>query len=346
MTHAPPPDAIARAPRLRLAHLPTPLEPLDALRNTLGVRARLWIKRDDCTGLATGGNKTRKLEFLMGEAQADGATAVMTFGALQSNHARQTAAAAARAGLACELVLTRRVRYDAPAYEGGGNMLLDRVLGARVHIVDSADEAAEVARARRAAIKAAGGRLYSIPAGGSNVTGALGYVSAAYELLAQFEHQQGKAPDVVVHASSSGGTQAGLVCGLLAAGAPTRVLGINTYEPERRIQDARVTELSVALAARLGLDTHRAAAAVAIDHDHVGEDYGLPTEAMRAAVELLARTEGVLLDPVYSGKGFAGLLTHLRSGTFDTVEHVVFVHTGGAVSLPVYAAEFPAPAGE
>lgn len=328
--------SFTEAPRVALGHWPTPLERMDRLRAELGCRPRLWIKRDDCSGLATGGNKTRKLEFLIGAAQAAGATTVMTFGALQSNHARQTAAAAVRHGLACELILTRRVRYTGPSFEAGGNVLLDAVLGASLHIAEDADHAARLARGRKRAIEAAGGRVYTIPAGGSNVTGGLGYVAAAEELAAQCE-AAGFHPDYLVHASSSGGTQAGLVVGSTIYLPATRVLGINTYEPDAALQEHQVRQLTQALADELSIKVR--ADQVRIDHRHLGEDYGLPTAAMRAAVQRLARSEGILLDPVYSGKAFAGFLSWLQEGRFDDCENVIFIHTGGTVTLPVYAAD-------
>jgi L-cysteate sulfo-lyase len=319
-------------PRVALAHLPTPLEPAPRLSAALGGPA-IWFKRDDCTGLATGGNKTRKLEFLLAEARARGADTVLTFGALQSNHARQTAAACARLGLACELVLGRRVDYQGEAYEHAGNLLLDDLCGARVHRVAPADSAA-FAEQLRARLGAAGHRVYVIPAGGSNATGALGYVACAAELVEQAA-VRGFTPTAVVHATSSGGTQAGLIAGMARLRAAVPVLGINTYEQDAAAQRRHVLDLANAVLDRLQLP-HVDAAAVQIEHAYLGRDYGVPTAAMQDAVRLVARTEGVLLDPVYSGKAMAGLVDLVRQGRFGAGDEVVFLHTGGAAALDAY----------
>jgi L-cysteate sulfo-lyase len=225
---------------VQLAHRPTPIEPLDRLSEQLG-GPRIWVKRDDCTGLATGGNKTRKLEYLMAEAQAAGADAVITFGAVQSNHARQTAAACARLGLDCHLILVRAVASNQPDYERTGNIQLDQLLGATLHLCDPED-AAQSAQRVTESLTAAGKTVYTIPAGGSNATGALGYIRCANELAAQFD-QLNIDPQLLVHATSSGGTQTGLAIGFAATNLTTNVVGVNVYDPDHAAIQAHVDQL-------------------------------------------------------------------------------------------------------
>ncbi len=325
---------LARFPRVRLAHLPTPLEPLERLSAALG-GPEIWIKRDDCTGLATGGNKTRKLEFLMAEALAEGADMVMTQGATQSNHARQTAAAAARLGMACHLLLEDRTGYRHADYRENGNVLLDRLFGATIEErpggADMNAEMEAVAGARRAG----GMRVYTIPGGGSNTTGALGYVNCALELLAQV-NDAGLRVDRIVHATGSAGTQAGLVAGLRALSAGIPVLGIGVRAP-REVQEANVFRLAEATAEKIGAAGAVRREDVVANCDYVGPGYGLPAESTLEAIDLFARTEGILLDPVYSAKGAAGLIDLVRRGEIGRGERVVFLHTGGAAGLAGYA---------
>lgn len=328
-------DDIERVP---LVHGETPLEPLARLREAVG-GPRLWIKRDDCTGLATGGNKTRKLEYLLAEAEADGADVVVTFGALQSNHARQTAAACARRGLGCDLVLTASVPRTADEYERAGNLLLDDLLGARIHRVAAGDDPAAVAQQVMAAHAEAGRRCALVPTGGSNAVGALGYVRCARE-IARALGARGIYPQAVVHATSTGGTQAGLVAGLALEGLASRVIGVNTYRRDDDALAARVQELAAEVLARVAPGGEVTPGAIEVEGGQLGEGYGIPTDAMVEAVRLVARTEGVLLDPVYSGKAMAGLLAMIRRGAFDADDDVVFVHTGGAAALGVYTSAF------
>ena len=332
---------LARFPRLHMAHLPTPLEPLERLTRLLG-GPRLWIKRDDCTGLATGGNKTRKLEFLMGEALAEGADCVITQGAVQTNHGRQTAAIAARLGLRCIILLEHRVATEDPDYHQNGNVLLDRLLGAELrHHPAGADMNAALAPVGEE-IRAAGGRPYLIPGGGSNVTGALGYVACAEELLYQANARSLRI-DYVVHATGSAGTQAGLVAGLEAMSSGIPVLGIGVRAPRDR-QEETVHRLANAVAERIGLRGGVRRERVMANCDYVGDGYGIATPGMIEAVELFARQEGILLDPVYSGKGAAGLIDLVRRGYFAKSDNVVFLHTGGAAGLFAYRRTFePAP---
>ncbi len=328
---------LERVPRVALAHLPTPLEPLTRLSRHLG-GAHLLVKRDDCTGLAFGGNKTRKLEFLLAEALEQGADTVITTGGLQSNHARQTAAAAAKLGLAAELVLTRNVARETDDYERTGNVQLDRLLGARIHVHPAGVDRAAAMDELAAGLRASGRRPYVVPLGGSSALGALGYAECARELAAQAEVRLGGF-DCVVVASSSGGTQAGLTAGLSALAHPARVIGIDVNADPHGVE-AEVCELTAATAQRLGTNPRRAAERVEVVAGYAGKGYGLPTPEMKQAVETLARSEGLLLDPVYGGKAMAGLIGLVRQGRFDPGERIVFLHSGGAPALFAYRSVF------
>ena len=328
---------LSKFPRFPLAHLPTPLEPLDRLRRHIG-GPRLYIKRDDCTGLALGGNKTRKAEFLIGAARAAGATAVVTEGGLQSNHVRQTAAAAAKAGLACHLVLNRNVPIDIAIYRENGNMLLDRVLGAVVHMCAPGQTRADAIERLLPALRKDGEVPYVIPTGGSNETGALGYAAAALELQQQAK-DAGIAIDRVLFSTASGGTQAGLVVGMALAEASTQVLGIDV-ENEADSLLADVRRIADACAQQIGLKRGLREDAFAIRSGYAGDGYGIPTAGMIEAVGLLARLEGIVLDPVYSGKAMAGLIDLVRSGQFGAGETIAFIHTGGAPAMFAYADRF------
>jgi L-cysteate sulfo-lyase len=324
---------LSRFPRVRLGHLPTPLEPMAELSRALG-GPNLFVKRDDCTGLATGGNKTRKLEFLMGEAREQGAEIVVTQGAVQTNHGRQTAAAAARLGMACEILLERRVREPEPGYEVQGNVLLDRMFGATLSFHEPGDMNAR-ALARTEELRSQGRKAYFIPGGGSNPVGALGYVDCALELLQQ-ANAMGLRIDHLVHATGSTGTQAGLLAGLEGANTGIPVIGISVRQPRQRQEEA-VHALAQATAEYVGIKGGIDRARVLAYSDYVGDGYGVPTPAMVEAVALTARCEGILLDPVYSGKGMAGLIDLVRKGFFRREDNVVFLHTGGATALFAYA---------
>ncbi len=328
---------LARFPRLRLFPAPTPLERLDNLSRHLG-GPEIWVKRDDCTVVATGGNKVRKLEFLAGAALAEGADHLVTQGAVQSNHVRQTVAVAAKLGLPCTVLLEHRVETDDPAYLTSGNVLLDRLMGAVIEYRPGGTDMNAAAEAKGAELRAAGARPYVIPGGGSNRVGALGYVACAQELMAQTD-EMGLKIDRIVHATGSAGTQAGLVAGLEGCNAGVRVLGIGVRAP-RPQQEANVHRLAVEVAEYAGVRSPIAREAVEANCDYVGPGYGQPTEGMREAVTLLARLEGVLLDPVYSGKGMAGLIDLIRKGQIGADERVVFLHTGGAVGLYGYQGFF------
>ncbi|WP_075996955.1 D-cysteine desulfhydrase [Salaquimonas pukyongi] len=319
---------LARFPRIHLAHLPTPLEPMPRLSKEFGID--LWIKRDDCTGLSTGGNKTRKLEFLMAEAEAEGADMVMTQGATQSNHARQTAAFAARLGINCHVLLEDRTGYNNANYNTNGNVLLDHLHGATTEKYPAGhDMVAEMERVAEAK-RAEGRKVYVIPGGGSNTTGALGYVNCAMELVSQ-ANEDGLQIDRIVHATGSSGTQAGLVTGLAAMNAQIPLLGIGTRAPRAK-QEQMVYDLAVKTAGKLGCPDVVKREDVMANCDYVGEGYGLPTESGIEAIRMFAELEGILLDPVYSAKGAAGLIDLARKGEFEG-QRVVFVHTGGSVGL-------------
>jgi L-cysteate sulfo-lyase len=328
----------SRFPRVHLAHLPTALEPMDRLSKELG-GPRIWIKRDDCTGMSTGGNKTRKLEFLMAEAQEQGADLVITQGATQSNHARQTAACAARLGIDCHILLEDRTGSNDPNYNENGNVFLDFLHGATAEKRPGSglDMNAEM-EAVAEKFRAEGRTVYTIPGGGSNPTGALGYANAAMELVTQANAMDLRI-DRIVHATGSAGTQAGLVVGLKAINANIPLLGIGVRAPKPK-QEENVFNLAVKTAEKLGCPGVVARADVEANTDYVGDGYGIPTKDGLAAIEMFARLEGILLDPVYSGKGAAGLIDLVRKGTFTGDENIVFLHTGGGVALFGYTAAF------
>lgn len=324
-------SALAQFPRLRLGHFPTPLEPMDRLRAVIDCKPRLWIKRDDCTGLSLGGNTTRKLEFLMADALDHGATVILTHGTPQCNHARQTAAAAARLGLPCHVLLESRAGYADPAYVLPGNKLLDQLHGAIVTShPQGADMTAEI-RAAAARLRAAGQTPYVIPDGGSNAIGALGYVNCARELVDQAS-AIGLRVDAVIQATGSAGTQAGLVAGLAALQSDIHLLGIGVNAPQDQ-QEQKVFDLAQATADLLGLGPKIDRARVHANCDFIGAGFGLTSDGMAKAVKLVAGTEGLLVDPVYAGKGFDGMITLLGTGVFDHMDNIVFLHTGGIGAL-------------
>jgi L-cysteate sulfo-lyase len=316
-------------PRYSLAHLPTPLEPMERLSTALA-GPQLWIKRDDQTGLATGGNKTRKLELLIADALAQQAGVVLTVGAVQSNHCRQTAAAAARAGLPCVLVL----RGEAPPRASWtGNLLLDDLFGARLWWAGGDDPLVALETAANTEL-AAGRTPYVIPYGGSNAVGASAYALAFEELWEQMQ-AQGLHFDRVVFASSSGGTQAGLVVGAKACGFEGQVLGISVDKTGGHLRKT-VAALLAPTAEHLGLDLAPGPDDVQVNDGYLGGGYAVLTAAEREAVRLVARNEGILLDPVYTGKAMAGLLGMIRSGEIDAGETALFWHTGGTPALFAY----------
>lgn len=328
---------LARFPRRFIAHLPTPLERLDRLTKELG-GPEIWIKRDDCTGLSTGGNKTRKLEFLMAEAELQDADLIMTQGATQSNHARQTAAFAAKLGMDCHILLEDRTGSKNANYNHNGNVLLDHLHGATTEkCAGGIDMNAEM-ETRADQMRADGKKVYAIPGGGSNPTGALGYVNCAFELLAQ-ANDRGLKIDHLVHATGSAGTQAGLIVGLKAMNAQIPLLGIGVRAPKPK-QEENVFNLALATAEKLGCPGVVSREDVVANTDYVGEGYGSPTKSGIEAIQMFAELESILLDPVYSAKGAAGFIDLIRKGHFEKDERVVFLHTGGSAALFGYDVAF------
>ena len=323
---------LADLPRTRLAHLPTPIEELANLSRELG-GPRLFVKRDDCTGLATGGNKTRKLEYLLGDALAAGADTLLTEGGLQSNHCRQTVAAARRCGLECILVLE-----EGYAKEVTGNLLLDQILGARIVTTPPGADRAAVMRELAAELEAKGGRPYLIPTGGSNGIGAMGYANFMFELAEQ-SSALGVEFDAIVTASGSGGTQGGLLLGKRLMGTATRIVGISDGEPRGELVEM-VLAVARDGAALLGEAFEFRDDELEIHDQYYGEGYGIPTPEMVETVRRVARCEGLLLDPVYNGKAMAGLLDLVARGAFAADARVLFVHTGGTPALFAYREVF------
>ena len=333
---------IESQPRFRLTTLPTPLQEARRLREALGGPGRcprILLKRDDLTGLAFGGNKARKLEFLVADALREGATVLVTTGAEQSNHARMTAAAARAAGMGVALVLTSKTQRPAPQ----GNLLLDYLLGAEVHFVAASpdpklatgdQEAATVARVLEE-LRARGERPYLIPIGGSSPTGVLGYVAATREMVDQL-FALGEAPRRLYFTAGSRGTQAGLVLGAKMYSAPYEVVGmaVSGGEPEKTVRAVRLANEAAAL---LGVATRVTAGDILTDQNYIGEGYAIPTPGCLEAIRLLARQEGIFLDPVYTGKTMAGMIDHIQKGAIDPAETVLFLHTGGATALFAYA---------
>lgn len=307
--------------RVNIASLPTPVEELPRL-TSLMKGPRFWVKRDDLTGLAFGGNKARKLEFLVAEALAAHADTLVTAGAIQSNHCRQTAAAAARFGLHCELVLT-----GIKPEQSSANLYLDELLGAgTTWVADRSDRDATLAQTFQR-LEADGKQPYLIPYGGSSPTGALGYVHAMQELMAQ-----GGQFDWIVVASSSGGTQAGLVCGAKRYGFKGKILGISIDEPQAALQ-AHVLELANQSASLEGMTAAITPADVLVNDEYCSAGYGVLTDLERNAVRVLARNEGLLLDPVYTGRAAGGMLDLIKKGFFSGNDRVLFWHTGGQPAL-------------
>jgi L-cysteate sulfo-lyase len=298
----------------------------------------LWIKRDDCTGLASGGNKTRKLEYLMAEALQQGADTVITQGATQSNHARQTVAIAAKLDLQSHIILEDRTGYTFDDYKHSGNVFLDHLYGASVSEVPLDTDMNKAMADLAGELRAKGSKPYVIPGGGSNPVGALGYVTCALELMDQ-TNNMGLAVDHLVHATGSAGTQAGLVVGMYGARSQIPVLGIGV-RAAKAPQEERVFGLARETAELLGVPGSVLRENVIANCDYVGPGYGLPTPGMIEAVTMLARLEGILLDPVYSGKGMAGLIDLCRRGHFKKGQNVVFLHTGGSVALYGYRHAF------
>jgi len=315
--------ALRPLPAVPLLSAPTPVEELSRLRAILGGGPRLLVKRDDAIGFAFGGNKVRKLALVAADARARGADTLITCGGVQSNHARVTAAAAAKLGLRCVLI----VNGARPA-RPSANALLDDLLGAEVRYVPSRDARAAAMEEAADEVCRSGRTPYVIPLGASTPLGAAGYVNAVFELLDQIP-----APDVILHASSSGGTQAGLVAGCALADVPTQVIGVSADESAPALQQ-EIRHIMAGLPQLLECDDKILRdAAVTVDDGFVGEGYGIPTALSQEATELTARSEAIFLDPTYTSKAMAGLVARVRRGDFADSHTVLFWHTGGQVGL-------------
>jgi L-cysteate sulfo-lyase len=311
--------SVTDAPRVSLLAGPTPVEELSRLRGVLGGRGvpRLLVKRDDAIPFAFGGNKVRKLEFAMAHAMAGGADTIVTLGGVQSNHARATAAASAKLGLKCVLIIN-----GSPQERPTANALLDRLLGAEIEYIPSRNERAEASERVVARLEHKGRTPYLLPLGASTPVGALGFVNAIGELIGQ-----GITPDVIVHACSSGGTQAGLVAGAALHGLKARIIGVSADDPAPDVT-ATVRRIVRGIEGLESFDD-----TVEVDDSRVGDGYGVPTDASREAQQLFARTEALFVDHTYTAKAAGALISYVREKRFAAGETVLFWHTGGQVGL-------------
>ena len=327
---------LAKFPRRRYTEGKTPLEKLSRLSKELG-GPTIYMKRDDLLGLAGGGNKTRKLEFLVAEALDQDADTLITCGAVQSNHCRLTLAAAVKEGLKCRLVLEERV---AGSYnpESGGNNFLFHLLGVeKIKVVPGGSDMMAAMQAAADEVASEGRKAYVIPGGGSNPMGATGYVACAEEILAQ-TFDLGINIDRIICASGSAGTHAGLVTGFYGNNSNIPVVGINVSRPKKE-QEELVYNLVQSTAEHVGVNSDIPKEAVVCFDEYVGPGYSLPTPEMAEATRMLARIEGILIDPVYTGKAMAGLIDLARKGYFSKEENVLFIHTGGSAALYVYMSD-------
>ncbi|MCA9835784.1 MAG: D-cysteine desulfhydrase [Trueperaceae bacterium] len=324
---------LARFPRRRYTQGYTPIEKLEHLSKYLGGPC-IYIKRDDLLGLTAGGNKTRKLEFLVADALNQGADTLITVGAVQSNHCRLTLAAAVKEGLKCQLVLEERVANSYKSHASGNNFLFELLGVEKIKVVPGGSNLAAEMQALADDLAEEGRKAYIIPGGGSNKLGSLGYVSCAQEIVTQ-SFEQGLAFDHIICASGSGGTHTGLIAGLTGMNAHIPLTGISV-RAERGAQEEKLHALATEVAELLGIAGGVPKEAITVLDDYVGEGYSLPTAGMVEAVQLFARLEGILLDPVYTGKTAAGLIDLVRKGTFRAADKVLFVHTGGSPALYAY----------
>ena len=323
-------------PSVDLSHKPTPLERLDNVSAEFGTN--VWIKRDDCTGLAFGGNKSRQLEFYIGQAMQQGADTLLTTGAVQSNHVRMTVAAARKMGLEVEVQLEHRVEREQPEYHQSGNPYLVKLMGAKIHYYPVGEDEAGADRAleaRAAEIAREGGKAYVIPLSNAHTPyGALGYVDGAEELVGQLNEMQIEPTSFIVPTGSAS-THCGFLFGVRACGSHAPVHGV-CVRRDAQSQKQRVSTKLNAVIDVIGLEIDIPDSDIICDDSMLAPGYGLPGAATVAAIKYLARNEGILLDPTYSGKAFAVLLEMLKRGDFKADEHVVFLHTGGAASLFAY----------
>jgi len=316
--------------RIKLGHFPTPIEHLKNISKYLG-GPNIFIKRDDCTGLATGGNKTRKLEFLIPDAIKNKSELVVTVGAIQSNHARQTAAACTMMGLKCLIILEQRLKDPPEVYMNSGNVFLNKLFGADIKICPKNENVLKYSERIMKDIRSKGTNVYFIPGGGSNSIGALGYVECLNEIIKEnnkynFSH--------IIHATGSAGTQAGLLAGKKYFNCDIPIIGI-CVRYEKEIQLNKVYTEAKSTCEKLKCNVLDKSDVILYD-EYIGTGYGEPTDSMIEATKMLAQKEAILLDPVYSGKGFAGLIDLIRNKKFGKDDNVLFIHTGGAISLSAY----------
>jgi L-cysteate sulfo-lyase len=319
-------------PRVSLGFLPTPLVFLKNLSAHLQ-GPDIYMKRDDCTGLATGGNKTRKLEFLVAQALQQGCDTLLTGGGMQSNHVRQTAAAAAIFGLKCHLVLNASQTRNDLAFEKNGNVVLDRILGAELHIVSKDTNVADEMQSVYKKLKDDGLNPYLVPIGGSNAIGATGYINAIDELFQQCQALNLQATHLI-SATGSGGTQAGIIAGMHLKNWKIKSIGFCVG------LNVRVQTVLNAICELHKINPAALAQNYEIDESYIGGGYGQPTPECIAAIKLLAQTEGILMDPVYTGKAMAGLIDYVKKNIFAASDKIIFIHTGGSVALHAYVDEF------
>ncbi len=336
------PDILNSFPRVRLMNGPTPIQRLDRLEELLGEERNgvsIWAKRDDFMALGGGGNKLRKLEFLLGQARAEGCDTVIAIGGVQSNFARLAAAACAKTGLACELVLAQMVPRSSDIYQSNGNVLLDRLFGARVHLLSEGQDAATFASNRADEIASSGSRAFIAVLGGSTPSGCLGYVDCAFEIASQ-SGEIGIEFDRIVMPNGSGGMHAGLAAGFAIIGTALSRLTAYTVLASQPSALEATTDKTNAVLGLMGGDIRIRPHDLRIDGSELGGGYGIPTETMIEAVRVIGRSEGLLVDPVYGGKALAGMLAAIRSGSIPRGSHVLFIMTGGSPGLYAYQDTF------
>ena len=336
-------DLLNKMPRLRLMQGPTPIQRLDRLEEFLGIGGHdisIWAKRDDFMALGGGGNKLRKLEFLLGQVRSEGCDTVIAMGGVQSNFARLAAAACARTGLACELVLAQMVPRDDTTYQTNGNVLLDHLFGARVHVLNAGDNPMDFATRRIAEIDASGRKAFLATLGGSTPVGCLGYVDCAFEITEQ-SAELGIEFDQIVIPNGSGGMHAGLVAGMVIDGRPpSRIKAYTVLSPQQACLSVTAGKVN-AVFDLLSVQERVEEGDLIISAGQLGDGYGIPTSAMVDALRMIGRSEGLLLDPVYGGKAFAGLISDIRTGAIPASSNVLFVMTGGSPGLYAYPDTFP-----
>jgi D-cysteine desulfhydrase len=335
-------QALSLLPRRALLDGPTPIQRLHRIEAALGSSlngVRIYVKRDDLMSLGGGGNKLRKLEFLLGDAFAAGADTIIATGGRQSNFARLTAAAAARLGLACELVLARMVKRDGDEYDRNGNVLLDDLFGARIHDLAAGVDATGFAEARASELRRAGRSVYVALLGGSSPVGSVGYAACALEIREQSRDRDIDFAAIVIPNGSSG-TQAGLVAGYRALGLDASRVQSHTVLAPAAAAIAATVEKANAVLTLLGFEASVKPSEIRLSGSQLGAGYGVSTPAMVSAVRLMASQEGLLLDPVYGGKAFAGLLADISAGRYQAGDNILFIMTGGSPGLYAYASDF------